>query len=123
MGAARIKSRGPVMAQEYVFLGETTLDEYYTADAFVVRCFDDRFRQVFNNFLDSRGLKHIDCESVAGGVKVLASPEEEGDRDFIFRELEKSIRLHGAKNVWIFSHSDWGHMAACRVFKAIQEPN
>ena len=82
--------------------------EHYTAEAFVVRCFDDRFWKVFKRFLKSKGIRHIDPESVAGGAKVLASPEQEGDRDFILRELDKSIRLHHTTKVMLFTHHDCG---------------
>ena len=91
----------------YEFEFPTNL-EHYTAEAFVVRCFDDRFWKVFKRFLKSRGVRHIDPESVAGGAKVLASPEQDGDRDFMLRELEKSIRLYHTKKVLLFTHHDCG---------------
>lgn len=91
----------------YIFSFETPL-AHYTAEAFTVRCFDDRFWKVFKNFLKSQGIRHIDPESVAGGAKIFASPEKESDRDFILRELEKSIRLHGTKRVMLFTHHDCG---------------
>lgn len=81
---------------------------HYTADAFVVRCFDNRFWPVFHKFIKSLGMNHIDLESVAGGAKIFASPEQERDRDFMTRELEKSIRLHHTKKVMLFTHHDCG---------------
>jgi hypothetical protein len=95
------------MKKNYVFKKETALDHYH-ADAFVVRCFDNRYWKVFKNFLRDTGIKHIDPESVAGGAKIFASPEKESDRDFMARELEKSIRLHHTKNVMLFTHHDCG---------------
>ena len=95
------------MEHPYAFEFETALD-HYTAGTFVVRCFDDRFWKAFKHFLKSLGLKHIDPESVAGGAKILASPEQESDRDFMLREIEKSIRLHGTSRVMLFTHSDCG---------------
>jgi len=95
------------MEKNYVFKYDTDLS-HYSAEAFCVRCFDDRFWKSFKNFTKNLGVKHIDPESVAGGAKILASPEKEEDRDFMLRELEKSIRLHRAKKVMLFTHHDCG---------------
>ena len=103
----------------YEFEFPTNL-EHYTAEAFVVRCFDDRFWKVFKRFLKSQGRHHIDPESVAGGAKVLASPEKDGDRDFMLRELEKSIRLHHTKRVMLFTHHDCGAYGGIAKFKGMR---
>jgi len=95
------------MNHHYIFSHPTSLD-HYTADAFVVWCFDNRFWDVFHTFIKARNLKHIDLESVAGGAKIFSSPEQEGDRDFMLRELEKSIKLHHTKKVMLFTHHDCG---------------
>jgi hypothetical protein len=95
------------MTHEYIFSHPTSLD-HYTADAFVVRCFDNRFWGVFHKFIKVLHLNQIDLESVAGGAKIFASPEQEGDRDFMLRELEKSIKLHHTKKVMLFTHHDCG---------------
>lgn len=95
------------MAHNYLF-NEGGREGHYTADAFIVRCFDNRFWKPFKHFVKKLALTDIDTESIAGGAKVFASPEKEGDRDFILRELEKSIKLHLTKKVMLFSHSDCG---------------
>lgn len=95
------------MEHSYAFEFETALD-HYTADAFVVRCIDDRFWKAFKQFLKSLGMEHIDPESVAGGAKILASPEQESDRNFMLREIEKSVRLHGTRRIMLCTHSDCG---------------
>lgn len=95
------------MGFPYVFRYTTPL-EHYTADVFALRCFDNRFWKTFKRFLKSLGLGHIDPESVAGGAKIFSSPEKEGDRDFMLRELEKSVRLHHAKRVMLYTHHDCG---------------
>ncbi|TSC66948.1 MAG: hypothetical protein G01um101466_837 [Parcubacteria group bacterium Gr01-1014_66] len=100
----------------YVFSYPSSLG-HYTAENFVLRCFDDRFWKVFKNFLKSLGITHIDPESVAGGAKVLASPEKESDRDFLLRELEKSIMLHHTKKVLLFTHHDCGAYGGFTRFK------
>lgn len=95
------------MTHEYIFSHPTSLD-HYTADAFAVRCFDNRFWSVFHRFIKTQNLKQIDLESVAGGAKIFSSPEQESDRDFMLRELEKSIKLHHAKKIMLFTHHDCG---------------
>ena len=93
--------------QNYIFPYASSL-EHYTADAFVVRCFDNRFWSVFHKFIKAQGLTQIDLESVAGGAKIFSSPEQEGDRDFMLRELEKSIKLHHTPKVMLFTHHECG---------------
>lgn len=95
------------MEKTYVFLHDVPL-EHYHADAFVVRCFDNRFWKSFKKFIKELGLNNIDVESVAGGAKIFSSPEKEGDRDFMARELEKSIQLHKTPRVMLFTHHDCG---------------
>lgn len=104
------------MSQEYIFSYPTSLD-HYTADAFVVRCFDNRFWRVFHKFTKAQNLKHIDLESVAGGAKIFSSPEQEGDRDFMLRELEKSIKLHHTKKIMLFTHHDCGAYGGFEKFE------
>ena len=108
------------MRRQYIFSFHTTLD-HYTAQAFVVRCFDDRFFRTFKNFLKKKGVQHIDPESVAGGPKILSSPEKEGDRDFMLRELEKSIRLHHTARVMLFTHHDCGAYGGFTKFENDRE--
>lgn len=93
--------------RKYIFQERVPLD-HYVADAFVVRCFDNRFWGVFHKFIKAQGLQHIDLESVAGGAKIFSSPEQKGDRDFMLRELKKSVKLHHTKKVMLFTHHDCG---------------
>ncbi len=103
------------MNKEYAFYYDTPLD-HYVAQAFVVRCFDDRFRPAVEAFLKERGITQYDAESVAGGGKIFSSPEDERDREFMFRELEKSIRLHAASRVVLFSHHECGAYGGLDAF-------
>lgn len=108
------------MNQEHIFTYSTPLD-HYTADAFVVRCFDNRFWGVFHKFIKAQNLKQIDLESVAGGAKIFSSPEQESDRDFMLRELEKSITLHHTKKVMLFAHHDCGAYGGFGKFRNDRE--
>ncbi len=91
----------------YVSSYQTNLN-HYTAQAFIVRCFDDRFRGAFEKFLKVKKILHADFESVAGGAKIFASPERKSDREFMIRELEKSIKLHKTRRVILLTHTDCG---------------
>lgn len=95
------------LRKKYVFRHPAP-QHHYTADAFIVRCFDNRFWKTFKRFVQNLNLGNIDPASVAGGAKVLSSPEKRGDRDFMLRELEKSIKLHDTKKIMLFTHHDCG---------------
>lgn len=95
------------MKRDYLITHQSDLG-HYTAEAFTLRCFDDRFWKIFKHFLKKTGIQRIDPESVAGGAKILASPEKESDRDFMLREIEKSAKLHGTTRILLFTHHDCG---------------
>lgn len=108
------------MEQKYVFAHDAH-DEHYTADVFAVRCFDNRFWKTFKRFVKHLGLGHIDTESVAGGAKVFASPDHEADREFMLRELAKSIKFHHTKRAMLFTHEDCGAYGGSPRFKNYEE--
>ena len=95
------------MMKNYIFKKASDMS-HYQAEAFTVRCVDDRFWKVFKEFLKSKNYPHIDPKSPAGGLKVFSSPEFETDREFFVREIEKSIKLHSIRKVMPFSHTDCG---------------
>lgn len=80
----------------------------YHCDAAVVWCFDNRFDLGFRKFLKRCGIKNPDPIKVAGGAKLLASPEQESDREFLLDQIRTSIRLHGTRHVILMTHSDCG---------------
>jgi len=82
--------------------------EKYHCDAAILWCFDNRFELGFRKFLKRLGIMNSDPIKIAGGAKVLASPEHESDRDFVLDQIRKSIRLHGTKRVILMLHSDCG---------------
>jgi carbonic anhydrase len=82
--------------------------EKYHCDAAIVWCFDNRFDLGFRKFLKKIGVENADPIKVAGGAKSLASPEHQGDREFILDQIQKSIRLHGTDRVILMLHSDCG---------------
>lgn len=108
------------MNKTYIFSYPTSLD-HYNAEAFVVRCFDDRFYSAFIGALHAQGVKRFDPESVAGGAKILASPEKESDREFMLRELAASVRLHTTARVILFTHHDCGAYGGFARFHGSEE--
>jgi carbonic anhydrase len=82
--------------------------EKYDCDAAIVWCFDNRFELGFRKFLKRVGVINSDQIKVAGGAKSLASPEQEGDREFVIEQIRKSVRLHGTRRVILMLHSDCG---------------
>ena len=101
--------------RKYVFQHKSPT-EHYVADAYTVRCVDNRFWKAKKRFIKHLGLKHIDPKSPAGGAKVFVSPQKESDIDRMFRELEISIRLHHVKRVMLFNHHDCGAYGGFKAF-------
>src|ERR1700722_17845030 len=82
--------------------------EKYHCDAAILWCFDNRFELGFRKFLKRIGVLNSDPIKIAGGAKVLVSPDHEADREFIVEQIRKSIRLHGTRRVILMVHSDCG---------------
>ena len=82
--------------------------EKYHCDAAILWCFDNRFELGFRKFLKRIGVMNSDPIKIAGGAKVLASPEHESDREFVLDQIRKSMRLHGTNRVILMLHSDCG---------------
>ena len=82
--------------------------EKYHCDAAILWCFDNRFELGFRKFLKRIAVINSDPIKIAGGAKVLASPEREADREFVLEQIRKSMRLHGTRRVILMLHSDCG---------------
>jgi carbonic anhydrase len=90
--------------------------ERYKSDAAVVWCYDHRFHLVFTKLLQRLDIKNIDPIRVAGGAKVLASPENLQDRQFVLDQIRTSIRLHDTDMVVLMVHSDCGAYGGLAAF-------
>ena len=99
-----------------VFHFDTPRDEYH-CDAAILWCFDHRFELGFRKFLKRIGVANTDAIKIAGGAKVLASPEHEADREFVLDQIRKSMRLHGTRRVILMLHSDCGAYGGLAAFK------
>lgn len=82
--------------------------DHYHADACVIWCFDDRFSMLFESFKKAMKFKNIDLVKVAGGAKVLATPQAEPEEKYILGQIEKSIKLHHTKRIALMVHSECG---------------
>ncbi len=82
--------------------------ERYQCDAAIIWCFDNRFELGFRKFLKRAGVAYSDPIKIAGGAKSLASPDREGDREFVLEQIRKSMQLHGTRRVILMVHSDCG---------------
>ena len=90
--------------------------EKYHCDAAIVWCFDNRFELGFRKFLKRIGVANSDPIKVAGGAKCLASPDLEGEREFVLEQIRKSMRLHGTRRVILMLHSDCGAYGGLAAF-------
>lgn len=81
---------------------------HYKADACVIWCFDNRFSVALENLVKRMKFKHIDLVKIAGGAKVLATPEVEPEEKYILGQIEKSIKLHHTKQIVLMVHSECG---------------
>jgi hypothetical protein len=99
-----------------IFHFDSPPDEYQ-CDAAVLWCFDHRFELAFSKFLKRIGVVNSDSIKLAGGAKVLASPDRETDREFVLEQIRKSIRLHGTRNVILMLHSDCGAYGGLAKFR------
>jgi carbonic anhydrase len=91
--------------------------EHYQCDAAIVWCFDNRFDLGFRKFLKRIGIENPDPIKIAGGAKVLASPDQASDREFILDQIRKSIQLHDTQRVILMVHSDCGGYGGLEKFR------
>ena len=91
--------------------------EHYTAHACIFWCFDARFADLYNEFLNQRGFAHakIDLVKGAGGAQALADMDS-ADRTVAQSQLAKSIRLHHAERVILMVHMDCGGYGGSKTF-------
>ena len=94
-----------------------TNKEHYHADACIVWCFDDRFTPVLNAFAKVKNYQHYDLVRIAGGIKALASPDKESDREYVLKQIEISLKLHHAPKLVLMNHSDCGAYGGLQAFQ------
>ncbi len=95
--------------------------EAYVADAAVLCCFDHRINLAVRKFLQRRAIAHPDMIIVAGGAKILASPRNDCERDFILEQIRLSVNLHACRRIILMSHSDCATYGGLARFKGDPE--
>lgn len=103
------------MSRKYEFLHPTGR-RHYSADAFAVRCVDNRFWKTFGGFIRFRGYEDIDPKSPAGGAKVFSSPGHRNVREHYLQEIALSRKLHRIKRIMLFTHHDCGAYGGIQRF-------
>lgn len=91
--------------KDYVFIEESLLVDY-RADAYVVRCTDNRFWKVFKHFIKYLEFGNIDVASPPGGAKVFSSPAKEEDREVALEKIKLLTPVHHIRRVVLFTHAD-----------------
>lgn len=94
--------------------------EHYVADACIFWCIDDRLWKLRKNSIKKLGFRNIDCVQVAGACKDLAG-DDRGAKEFLLKQVDISIRLHGCKRVVLVMHIDCGACGGSKAFKDADE--
>jgi hypothetical protein len=105
------------------FVEAVPMDHYtLTGGAFVLRCIDDRFSRMLNNYMRARGWEHKDSMPVPGGARVLASmaPEDANEKASVLKWIKLCIKLH-AKDpngvvIFLETHVDCGGYGSSSAF-------
>lgn len=101
---------------EKLFIFESSKN-HYNSDACIIWCYDDRFSKALLAFTDNCGIKNYDLVKIAGGAKSLASPQDFSEREFVLKQIQTSIKLHGTKKVILMNHADCGAYGGSKNFK------
>jgi len=93
--------------------------ENYRADAVVISCFDARFDLATRKFLKRLGLVTYDYVKIPGGLKSLAAPACEGERDFVLRAIRASLAFHDSARAVLIAHEEcaaYGEAPTAAIF-------
>ena len=86
--------------------------------ALIIHCIDFRFGKAIKKYLEDENLLgDVDIVSVAGAVKNLVDPKEQGDVEFMTRQVEISSRLHQISQVILMNHTDCGAYGGSEAFE------
>ncbi|MDO8523085.1 MAG: hypothetical protein Q7S12_02260 [bacterium] len=94
---------------------------HYVSDAFISWCFDARFSELLNKFIELRKFKNVDIVKMAGGGKVFATPEIETEEIHYLGQIAKSVKLHHTKSIILMAHANCGAYGKHFEDKAMEE--
>jgi carbonic anhydrase len=84
----------------------------HKAKAVVITCMDFRFQEKIQEFLKRKDyLGHCDQIIIAGGGRDFISPVEIPDGQYVWKQLELSMKLHDPEEIIIIDHQDCGGYA------------
>ena len=92
--------------------------EHYVAYACMFWCFDDRLWKLRKQFIKALGFTNIDYVQVAGASKDLAG-EDFGAKEYLIRQIDASVKLHGSKCVILVMHIDCGACGGSKSFENV----
>jgi hypothetical protein len=98
------------MKKEKLFDPQLKKDHYH-AKALVLWCFDCRFREAREQYLEHHGFDDHDLVSVAGGIGDLVRGTE-AEKNYILKQIGLGIRLHHAYHIPLMAHCDCGYYKA-----------
>ncbi|MFH0853123.1 MAG: carbonic anhydrase [bacterium] len=76
--------------------------------ATIITCIDYRIQSRIREFSDNAaGKGRYDYITLVGGVRLLVRGSK-SDREFIIKEIEISVRLHGPRKIILVAHTDCG---------------
>ena len=90
--------------------------QHYRADAVIVWCFENGWREMLVKFEKQRKYTYVDEIKIAGGAKDLGPLGERAAKAYLLKQIRGSIKLHGTKLVILMSHSDCGAYGGLMTF-------
>ncbi|GAB4139733.1 MAG: hypothetical protein Fur0024_0260 [Patescibacteria group bacterium] len=84
----------------------------HKAKAVVITCIDFRFHDQVQSFLKEKGyLGHSDEIVIAGSSRDFVKPLEEFHGNYVWRQVELSMKLHDPDEIVVIDHQDCGGYA------------
>lgn len=93
-----------------------------SAKAIVIHCMDYRFTTALAAFLKKLGYQHAyDDVGAAGAAKNFADPYDPRDKEFLYRQISISRKLHKIRDVVLVNHADCGAYGGIFTFESADE--
>lgn len=84
----------------------------HKAKACIVSCMDFRFQKKVQHFLETKHLLGAADEIIiAGGTRDFIAPVDKKDGEYVWKELELSLKLHNPDKIVFIDHQDCGGYA------------
>jgi carbonic anhydrase len=108
-----LERKGDVMVEKVV--STECSSKHYVAEACMFWCFDDRLWKLRKNVIKALGFTNVDYVQVAGACKDLAG-DDLGAKEFLLRQIDVSVKLHGTKCIILVMHIDCGACGGSKAF-------